>query len=193
MAMSADLDKAIDRAVREMLDVEPPADLRAEVIARIHERPASRFRLQASRVPRFGVLRFGAVVAAAAALVLIVVLVRRGDAPARESAIVRAENAPRTSPTANAQPGERAPSPTLSVTRVARPRLSRPAAAVVAAASLGAPDSPTGDVDPLKRITPIALAPIAQTSITPEPIAVTPLNPIPEMQIAPLNPPDGRN
>src|SRR4051794_18113744 len=33
--MSADLDKAIDRAVREMLDVEPPAGLRGRGMDRI--------------------------------------------------------------------------------------------------------------------------------------------------------------
>ncbi len=44
--MSADFDEAIDRAVREMLDVEPPADLRARVIAQL---PAS-----GSRLPAFG-------------------------------------------------------------------------------------------------------------------------------------------
>ena len=36
--MSADFDKAIDRAVREMLDVEPPAGLRRRVLEQI---PAS--------------------------------------------------------------------------------------------------------------------------------------------------------
>ena len=43
--MSADLDREIDRAVREMLDVEPPAGLRARVMQRIEERHvASAFR-----------------------------------------------------------------------------------------------------------------------------------------------------
>ena len=41
--MSDQIDDAIDRAVREMLDVEPPADLRARVIDRIEARPASVF------------------------------------------------------------------------------------------------------------------------------------------------------
>jgi len=36
--MSADLDREIDRAVREMLDVEPPAGLRGRVMQRIEEK-----------------------------------------------------------------------------------------------------------------------------------------------------------
>jgi hypothetical protein len=53
MPMSADLDKAIDRAVHEMLDVEPRADLRARVLAQL---PAAGSRLPASgfRLPTFG-------------------------------------------------------------------------------------------------------------------------------------------
>jgi len=39
--MSADLDREIDRAVGEMLDVEPPAGLRARVMQRIEERHAA--------------------------------------------------------------------------------------------------------------------------------------------------------
>ena len=70
------LDAAIDDAVRQMLDVEPPAGLRARVIDQLpvsgSRRPASGFRL-----PLFG---FG-VALAAAILVLAVLLPRRAAQP----------------------------------------------------------------------------------------------------------------
>src|SRR5579859_3838065 len=107
--MSADLNEAIDRAVREMLDVEPPANLRARVIARIDDRPAAGFELPASRFRRFGVLRVGLVITAAAALVLMVLLVRRAEPPAQRSVVARTGTVSPSSSTAHAQPSERAP------------------------------------------------------------------------------------
>src|SRR4029079_3726629 len=73
--MSADLDREIDRAVREMLDVEPPAGLRARVMQRIEERHvASAFRRK--------ILWAGLPIAAAAVILIAVVLARReGAAP----------------------------------------------------------------------------------------------------------------
>ena len=69
--MSADLDREIDRAVREMLDVEPPAGLRARVMQRIEGSSetsvASAFRRKSAWIA----------VAAAAAIVIAVVLTRR--------------------------------------------------------------------------------------------------------------------
>ena len=65
--MRGDLDDAIDRAVREMLDAEPPAGFRARVLDRL-ERPARRFTWMQVAVPL-----------AAVALVIIAVLVSRRD------------------------------------------------------------------------------------------------------------------
>jgi len=63
------------------------------------------------------------------------------------------------------------------------------------AASAASTDTDQGasSIDPLKAITPIEVSPIAQSNITPEPIAVRPLNPIAEVQVAPLTPPDRRD
>ena len=83
--MSADLDKAIDRAVREMLAAEPRADLRARVVARIDARPASSFQL-----PVASWVRFGALVGAAAVLILFVTVARRSEPPARVPTIAGA-------------------------------------------------------------------------------------------------------
>jgi len=65
------------------------------------------------------------------------------------------------------------------------------AAATIAAAL--APETPAPAIEPLNTINPIEVAPIAPRSITPDPIGVRPLDPITEMQIAPLNPPDRRD
>lgn len=187
--MSADLDKAIDHAVRDMLDVEPPADLRAKVTARIEERS----RPSVFDLPffDFSMVRLGALIAAVALLVLAITLVRRSepiaqapsiahagdqqlpaDAPAREPVDVRAAQQPIV------------PAPRTRTARAAAPR-AYPASTGTTNAGLA--------IDPLATISPIEVASIAPSSITPEPIGVRPLNPISEVQIAPLNPPDGRD
>jgi len=83
--MSADLDREIDRAVREMLDVEPPAGLRARVMQRIEERhAASGFSRKVTVASAFRrkILWAGLPVAAAAVILIAVVLARReGGAP----------------------------------------------------------------------------------------------------------------
>jgi len=192
MPMSADFDKAIDRAVREMLDVEPPADLRAKVVARIDELPASGFRL-----PVFGFRRFGVLVGAAAVLV-IAIAISRLSGPSSVAPVTSVAGAD-TNLAADI-PGagsvrERLPAtsqtPIVAVTRPAR--ATTRAADVVIAASLNEPDSATTEISPLQQMTPIDVEPITQRSIAPEPLGVRPLNPITEVQIAPLNPPDRRN
>lgn len=77
--MSADFDREIDRAVHEMLDVEPPANLRDGVLARIEE-PAPRRGWIWLTVP------LGAV-----ALVLLAILMRPAPAPTTAVPVARAE------------------------------------------------------------------------------------------------------
>jgi len=187
-------DLAIDLAVREMLDVEPAADLRARVIARIAPHDAGQ--LSASSWfsvlgSGFSVLRFGVLVGAAALLVLLVILVRRVESPTPRAVVADAAGRVSVEPATPAieHPVPRQPVESSKRTAVASvPMPER----VAYAASIDATNAAPG-IDPLTRITPIEVAPIAQTSITPAPIGVRPLTPIPEMQIAPLNPPDGRN
>jgi hypothetical protein len=173
-------DAAIDRAVREMLDVEPGADFRARVIARL---PAAGARLPAagSRVPAFGFRRFAALAAAVALIVLGVLLARRAEAPAKPRVVAADQILP------SPQPG---PQDVAAVPTAPR---SAPVRSTVAAASYVDPGGSEPGIEPLNSIGPIEVASIAPPSITPDPIGVRPLDPITEMQIAPLNPPDRRD
>jgi hypothetical protein len=170
-----------------MLDIEPPADLRANVIARI-EQPSA----LSSELSAFSWLRYGVPVAAAAALVLVlaVTLARRSEPIAQPRTVAQAGDVRLPGP--DGAPAQQRPAGSLAQT-VAISQQTRRAASTFGVASVaGAADTTTG-IEPLETISPIEVAPIGQTSIAPEPIAVRPLNPITEVQIAPLNPPDRRD
>src|SRR5579862_4426698 len=91
-AAGSRVDLAIDHAVREMLDVEAPMDLRATVLARIDGRAGSRARRPAAgfQLPALSLQRFAAVSAVAALVVLVLVLVRRAEPPAQAPVVARA-------------------------------------------------------------------------------------------------------
>jgi len=181
--MSADFDEAIDGAVREMLDVEPRADLRDRVVA-----SASRRNHRVSVASAFGRNRV-LVCAAAAAILLAVFVARRSEPVAPQAPVVAHGDDVRL-------PSAIAPSPAIEVSMRAARNTSAPARAraTVAAASLADnSDVALAGIEPLKRIAPIAIAPITQDSIAPAGLAMSPLNPISEVQIAPLTPPDRRN
>ena len=188
--MSADFDRAIDDAVREMLAVEPPADLRGRVIGRL---PASGFRLAASgfRLPAAGWV-LGSM-AAVAVVVLAVIVVRRGEpVPPQASVFARAmdRHLPselRARPTVPAISSS-APSARLVVSVPAPGRLTHGG---VQATSVPDADA-SAAIAPLPSITPISVMPIVESRIAPAEIAVRSLTPISEMQIAPLTPPDRR-
>jgi hypothetical protein len=193
--MSGDVDKAIDRAVREMLDAEPRADLRARVVARIDAQssslqpPAAGFQLPAFS---FG---FAAVSAAAALVVLVLVLVleRRAEPPAQAPVIARTGTQQPAATRPSAQPTDQRATPIDVSAATAQGHLAPGVRAALVTAAVTAPDEQTSAIEPLGTITPIDMAPIAQSSIAPGPIAVRPLTTITDMQIAPLSPPDGRN
>lgn len=186
--MSDRFDDAIDRAVREMLDVEPRADLRARVMARLppsgSRLPASGFRLPAS----------GWVLAplAAAALIVLAVFIARRTEPLPEGRTI-----------ARAADQYLVPDPTVPVRAVEPPivipptRVTPPAqrtvsgGTIVAAMSAVDADGTTA-IDPLRSIAPIGMSPIARDTIAPAEVAVRPLNTITEIQIAPLTPQDRR-
>lgn len=167
-------DAAIDRAVREMLDVEPPADLRARVIDGI-DRPYA-FRRW---------IWIAAPLAAGAFLVLAIVL---QPAPPR---VVAVHQVARVQPLASrVTTAEQAPEATVA--RGEAPRSSRSSSRRVATSTN------TGRTDivavaPIDPITPIHIADMRQSDITPHSIAIQPLAPVTEMQIAPLTPPEGRH
>jgi hypothetical protein len=176
------IDAAIDRAVRDMLDVEPPADLRTKVLRRVEVRAASTLRWKIL-VP----------IGAAALLILAVTLVRRFEAPAppptlSASAVPRDRFPAASTPRA---PIELSPAPPRG-TMTANSGAARMPADIASASSTGTTEASVA-IEPLNTISPIDVAPIPPRSITPDPIDVSPLDPITEMQIAPLNSPDRRD
>lgn len=176
-----EINQAIDRAVREMLDVEPQADLRARVVARIdrHAGPMRRW-----PVGLFGTL---------AAAVMIVVSLMFWGSPRRAAEpsvqVVRREPA--------ARPG--APALRDQATRSTRerdiahvePTRRRSRVRVAVATTVGS--SETNEIAPLEPIAPIRVAAVASADITPRPMAIEPLAPIAAVEIAPLTPPEGRH
>lgn len=189
--MSADFDKALDRAVREMLDVEPPAGLRHRVIERLSA-PGSQ--LPASRFPSLVASSFSwkilLPVAATAAVILAIVLTR--GTPHQPGTRIAGSPQPVTAPRVPA-PVQPSLAPEVPVTSVASGSQPAPERHVVAAAGsadvvLDAPPAPGFpklpplsvpelSVSSIQRLTPvegpdaIATDPIA----TPSPLAIEPL------------------
>lgn len=196
--MTDRLDDAIDRAVRDMLDVEPRADLRARVIAQLPE-AGSRLPAGGSRL-RVSSFRLMAPVGAAALIVFAVFIARRSE-PIAPSAPVVAHRGDLHLPMATPEVAPSTPSPSATIPPAAAPvrgGLRAPGASMrtprtVVAVSFDSGDDQTTAIEPLKTITPISIAPIAQDSIAPAEIPMHPLNPLSELQIAPLTPRDRRN
>jgi hypothetical protein len=200
------LDLAIDRTVRQMLDVEPPPGLRGRVIDRISEVPgASAFPNRvASAFPNLVASAFRrktwilAPIAAAAIIVLAVMLPWRNTAQPEPPALPSiAKVEPKIG-----SPNVDAPNPesrkTMSIPLpyvqgpVEQPARRRVAEGIVIATVLAAADESFG-VDPLAPIAPITVPAVRPADIAQKDIAISPLAPIAELQIAPLSPPDRRN
>lgn len=188
--MSADFEKAIDHAVREMLDVEPPAGLRRRVIERL---PASGSRLPAVPASRFRLPASGWTLGAATAAALVVVAVFLMRSMPRQPEMT----------TAVTQPPLTAPAPTPSVQPpslepAVAPGASRPGsdrrvvvAAVAASADVafdappapGFPRVPALSVPELSVSSIQSVAPVEGPSViatdpiaTPSPLAIEPLS-----------------
>jgi hypothetical protein len=162
------VDRAIDRAVREMLDVEPRADLRARIIDRI-ERPRRRFGWTWMIVP----------VAAAAALVIAIavglrstILVPLPSHPMNSALAVPATQASSTIVRREA-PRNRVP---LAISRHSNRRIEAAVATDVANFTDARPEG-FAEVDALAPPPPIALEQIPSAS----PAAVA------RLDIAPLH------
>src|SRR6185436_11881990 len=106
------LDLAIDRAVRRMMHVDPPAGLRRRVLARLGPAPSPR----AAFFPRF------ALAAAALAVVVLAVIVMRRDTtapvpgPGSQPAVTTAS----VTPSAPEVPAAAPPAPAASADRTVR-------------------------------------------------------------------------
>jgi hypothetical protein len=126
-------------------------------------------------------------------LILATAQPRQHPAPDAAPSVAQSEPAQPAAP-ATPAPGVAPERPTAPAHVVAavRPRAGGPDRAV-AAASFEAPLNTAGDVEPLRQLASIQVAPVSHTLIAPAELAIRPLNSIDEVQIAPLNPPDRRN
>jgi hypothetical protein len=184
------LDSAIDRAVREMMNVDTDPAFRARVLARLDD-PAPH---------RVSWMSLAAIATGAAAVVLAFFLlwtpasrepvqtVAEVEPPPAAAPAVSQPQSPASAslppPQASERPTSRrtirAPRPSTNVTQ----SLAR--GAVIAAAV--ADDDPDAPIDAQHQIDPIAIAPLDRTPIAPPAIVVAPLTPITELRIAPLSP-----
>ena len=184
------LDRAIDRAVREMMSGEPRADLRQRVLATLAGEPA-----RTAWWPR---LAFGSAVVASAVILMLVLVNRPTDRPVDQTIVGTQPSAAKSAVTsappeasavaapkvADAGQRQAEPQPTRTTAR-ARAVEDRP----VQAASLDTGEAlvvePMTQVERLTPLEPIGIAkldaPVGAASgikpITVEPIEITPLAP----------------
>ena len=178
-----EMDTAIDRAVRDLLDGDSDAAVRARVTARLR-RP-----LRRAWAPRLA--------AGAVAMLAIVVALIWLSPP--QPATRTGGTAGRTEPAVPSQTlrvADSNPKPAVPPSRTSSAKSTRQMAApsiprgtVVAAVA----EMPFTSIAPLSGIEPISVAPIANTPITPSEIVVAPLSPIEEVQISPLEPRTARD
>jgi hypothetical protein len=191
------IDAAIDLAVREMLDVEPPSGLRGRVLDRIALSSNSLSTNSLSMNPVASAFRrkdnfkrkivWGAVPLATAAVITLAVLAPwRQPAPPvvtpASPSIARVETKP-VVPVAETQPR---PGPAPRQRPSPRSVEERIVAAVATADDASV-------IDPLTPIAPIVVAGTHPADIAPKDIAISPMAPIAPLQIAPLSPPERRN
>ena len=177
-----EIDTAIDRAVRDLMDVDADPAFRARVTARLH------------RAHRAWIPRVAAGAVAAFAMVVAVLWLRAPTPPrTTEGTAASAERAvPAQTPAVTRSIPEAAPAAPSARPRVPALRTagaSIPRGTVVAAVA----DLPFTSIAPLTAIEPIGVEPIANTPITPSEIVVAPLSPITEVEISPLEPRTARD
>ena len=181
------LDEAIDRAVREMMSVEPRRDLRARVLAELGGPPA-----RVSLWPRFA---FGSMALAAAILVFFLLAKPPTDRSVEHTEAGARPPAPVTESTAAARSLPSAPVRERVLTRDGqRGRLARaPAvedrtvrAASVDSVELMAADRTAPD-DRLPPIEPIRISRLEDVPVSTSPIDIQPIT-IERIEIAPLTP-----
>jgi hypothetical protein len=179
-----EIDTAIDRVVRDLMDVDADAAFRARVSARL-QRPAQWF-----------LLRPLAAAALTVAAVTAAVVWMRPPSPQGPASAPTAElrGAGTAAARQAADPATHRRS-ALPASAPAEPATVRAAAAAIPPGVVVATvaDGTASALPPLTVIEPIELDPIAQTSIAPAAIVLAPLSPISEMQISPLDPQTARD
>lgn len=189
------LDRAIDRTVREMLDVQQPAGFRSRVMERLERSTGF-----TDRVPSTFKWKLLFPIAAAAVLILAVLAPWRASAPAvlpsaPQAARVEALPVPTPKPGASQRPpANDTPLQPSPGTRVAASRTRAIAEDRVEAAAVAPPEDGVA-IAPLDEIDPIEVPGVALSAIAPRAVVVTPLAPLAQLQIAPLSTsaPDGRH
>jgi hypothetical protein len=167
------LDAAIDGAVREMLDVEPAADLRDRVMDRIDGRPTNSVASAFGR--NFWTL---AVPVAAAAVIVLAVLAPWRDAPLIEQPPFTSRGDTRLTAEATAPPPIVPPAPPREPVQATRVAANRPAPGTVLAADATGEDVNFTAVAALASPPSIALerlaepAPASLPSIEPAPLEI---------------------
>jgi hypothetical protein len=219
MAIPGDklIDEAIDRAVRELMGVDPPAGLRARVLSRLEHRP-ERLRTVPRAVAYAGL---------AAAVVLLVLVVSRREpdpAPGTQIAATTTESplpqpaVPTRPVVESSPPAVRPPGPRVAPDHLREPL---PEDRLLSAASLapepdrgsapdpgsaacgdsyaplrslaGAPCAPSVDPGPLMPLPAIEVRLIETRPIEAGQVAVSPLSAIAPLTIEPLPSAGGRN
>lgn len=187
------LDAAIDRAVREMTNVEPRDDLRRRVLADLAGQPA--------RAPLWPRLAFGSVALAVVA-VFVFMFVNRPTDPAVEQAIVRSQP-PAVAPGSAARARQPATGTAPMAADRTRGRGVDPKAGTVArrpvaedrrvqAASIDTAEpiaiEPMTPVEQLTPVDPIGIAKLEAPRVSTSEISIRPLT-IERIEITPLTPP----
>jgi hypothetical protein len=180
----ADLDSAIDDAVRAMTNVDADGSFRARVLDRLGQR----------RRPRAAGLRLMLAAAACAAVVLAVVLSRPGgptqstltnDIVAVTERVAPPTQAPAAVEATHHRPAAAA-APERPVRRLRPDVLDDVPPDVVIAAV--APEPNPVEIVPLTELAPIGITPLEQAPIVAPDIAITPLTPMAEVRVEPLSP-----
>jgi hypothetical protein len=175
-----DLDRAIDRVVREVMSVDTDSTFRARVLARLEPRRRA-----------FSWPRLALATAAAAALVLAFMMTRPQESDITPRSTAPAPTSASSAPASASQPTalrsrDRGDEIVVSPRRDPAARNSRGARPTLAAAVAEA--APAVDVESLQDIEPISVEPLQSTSIQPDAIVVAPLAPIVEVQVTPMTP-----
>jgi len=178
------LDDAIDRAVRDLMDVDADTAFRAQVLERLEQ----------SKSRRAGWRPLALAGGAALALVFAVVLNRTPEPAPVTISVANPPSAASAPLSAPAAPAGRHEEPRRAV--VATAPAHEPTVHAVAASQIPrgrmvatvAPDEAVATIEPLESIEPITVAPLDTPRIATEQVVVPPLAAIEGVQIEPLAP-----
>jgi hypothetical protein len=181
-----EIDTAIDRAVRDLMNVDADAAFRARVAERLKRPIGRRLRPWLLAVP------------ASAAIIVIALAWMNStpDAPSGPAPLARVEAPAASAPPPAARDGLPQPSMTPSPAPPARQSSRRTATIPIARGAIVATvvEAPMTAIAPaLTALESIDVEPIGQTPVATAEIVVAPLSPITEVQVSPLEPRTARD